>query len=95
MELHNLMEDKVIFLTEKMMNQDSKYCHCKRCQMDVVAMTLNRVEPKYVVSSKGNVYGRVNLMNSQSDADIVKEITKSMTIVGESPRHDEKEKEQS
>ncbi|MDN6195878.1 MAG: late competence development ComFB family protein [Atopostipes suicloacalis] len=87
MELHNLMEDKVIELTHDIMNKNNGFCHCEQCRMDVVALTLNRVEPKYVVSNTGKLYGKANLLTRQSDADIVKEITKSMVIVGEKPRH--------
>lgn len=88
MKLHNIMEDKVADITKRLMKGDQDYCTCSRCKLDVIALALNEVKPKYVVTDKGELYGRANLMTNQSDADIIKEVTKAIEIVRESPRHD-------
>ena len=40
------------------------------------------------MTDKGELYGRANLMTNQSDTDIVKEVTRVIDNVKESPRHD-------
>lgn len=88
MKLHNIMEDKVADITNRLMKGDQDLCTCDRCKLDVIALALNEVQPKYVVTDKGSLYGRANLMTNQSDADIIKEVTRAIDIVRESPRHD-------
>ena len=88
MYLHNVMEDKVTDLTANLMEEEKNFCSCNRCQLDVIALTLNRIKPKYVVTNKGELYSRAQMMTSQFDADIVKEITKSIDIERENPRHE-------
>lgn len=88
MKLHNIMEDKVTDVTKRLMSGEQDFCTCERCQLDVVALALNQVQPKYVVTDKGELYGRANLMTNQSDTDIIKEVTRAIDIVRESPRHD-------
>jgi len=59
MELHNTVEDKVIAQVDELFEQlsnestDKKYCTCKKCRMDVICYTLNRVTPHYILSSRG------------------------------------------
>lgn len=88
MKLHNIMEDKVKDLTNQLMKDEQDFCTCERCKLDVIALSLNRIQPKYVVSDKGELFGRANLMTSQYDADLVKEVTKSIDIVRANPSHD-------
>lgn len=88
MKLHNIMEEKVIDLTNRLMTEDQEFCTCERCKLDVMALSLNRIQPKYVVTDKGELYGRANLMTSQYDADIVKEVTKAIDIVRKNPNHE-------
>ncbi len=82
------MEDKVTDVTNRLMRGDQDFCTCDRCKLDVIALALNAVPSKYVVTDKGELFGRANLMTNQSDADIIKEVTKAIDIVRDSPRHD-------
>lgn len=88
MKLHNIMEDKVTDITKRLMQDGQDFCTCDRCKLDVIAIALNAVPSKYVVTDKGELFGRANLMTNQSDADIIKEVTRAIDIVRESPRHD-------
>lgn len=88
MKLHNVMEDKVMDIANRLIKNEQEFCTCPRCKLDVMALALNELPPKYVVSEKGELYGRANLMTNQSDADIIKEITKAIEIVKTSPLHD-------
>lgn len=88
MELHNLLEEEVIKAVNDQLKATSIACDCDKCKMDIVAITLNNLKPKYVVSRKGRLYGRIANMTYQYNADIVKEVTKAISIVGENPLHE-------
>jgi competence protein ComFB len=59
MELHNsikgLVISKVDEIFEAIVNDGNKkkYCVCEQCRMDVCCYVLNRIPPRYVVSSRG------------------------------------------
>lgn len=88
MELRNLMEDVVKDTINKLLSEDENICHCDKCKLDIAAIALNNLKPKYVVTEKGHLYGKVDTMNYQFDADLIKEITKAMQIVKKQPHHD-------
>lgn len=87
MEMHNLLEEEVIKAVNNQLKETPVICDCDKCRMDIVAITLNNLKPKYVVSDKGRLYGRINNMTYQYNADIVKEVTKAISIVGANPLH--------
>ncbi len=91
MKLHNIMEDKVTEIANLLLKNEQDICTCDRCKLDVMALALNQVTPKYVVTSTGELYGKANMMTSQSDADIMTAVTKAIDIVKQNPRHDQGE----
>lgn len=52
------------------------------------AITLNRLEPFYVVTKVGKAYGKLNELELQYKADVIREIARALSIVAEHPRHD-------
>ena len=89
MELRNLMEDAVEDAINQLLSGKENVCHCDRCKLDIAAIALNNLKPKYVVTERGHLYGKVDTMNYQFDVDLIKEITKAMQIVKEHPHHGE------
>jgi len=78
MEFHNIVEDKVISLVDKIFdelckeNKDNKHCICTKCKMDVICYTLNRVTPYYILSSRGaSRVQNEDFQHQQQTADIV------------------------
>ncbi|MCI8649005.1 MAG: late competence development ComFB family protein [Anaerotruncus sp.] len=63
-------------------------CKCDICRMDVMAIALNRLPPKYVVSTQGEVYSRAAAMSVQRSTDITAAIVEAIQLVKEKPRHD-------
>jgi competence protein ComFB len=57
--------------------------------MDRIAYALNSCPPKYVVSDKGKLYAKLNVLQGQFDADVVRAITDAAVRVDKSPRHDD------
>lgn len=89
MELHNLMEIEVKHTLNHLIKTaaDSINCQCDLCKLDIVAITLNSLPPKYIVTDKGLLYSKVANMNHQFGADIIASLTQAIDIVNKNPRH--------
>ncbi len=87
MNLHNTMEKAVFNIIDNVLSKRDDICKCDKCKLDIIAIVLNNLPPKYVVTEKGELYSRVDEMEVQFGADIIKEIVKAIDIVLKSPRH--------
>ena len=87
-QLKNYMEDCVVDLIEPVLSNMGA-CTCDICKLDVLAMVLNEVKPKYVVTRKGTLYTRLDVLQNQFNVDIVMSLTKAAKIVSANPRHEE------
>ena len=63
------------------------FCHCNQCEMDIIAIALNALKPKYVASneSRDAAFGQLN--TSENIEEINKQIIRAIHIVGRNPRH--------
>lgn len=64
-----------------------KMCTCKRCINDVVALTLNHIAPRYVVTKKGKLYARINACLPQYQAELLEAIGNACETVRLNTRH--------
>ncbi len=87
MELHNYMEDIVKSILEKILAEREDVCKCEKCKLDMMALALNRLPPKYVVTQKGRIYTKLSELELQLKADVTKEVTKAIEIVKNNPQH--------
>ena len=78
MEYRNLMEDIVLQNLDTVMVAEGG-CTCDACKSDVVAYTLNHLEPHYVATRQG--------CELQSRADVVAAISEAAVMVAKNPRH--------
>lgn len=88
MELHNLMEEEVLNVIDNIKKERGLFCNCEKCRLDIAAVALNNLNPKYVVTEKGYLYARVNNMNYQFNTDVVTAVIKAIEVVGKNPKHD-------
>ena len=88
MELNNILEDEIIYIVNNILKDRKDVCTCNKCKMDIAAIALNNLKPKYVVTEKGGLYSKLDTMNSQFDADLIKEVTKAIEIVKNKPQHE-------
>ncbi|MCF6460080.1 late competence development ComFB family protein [Clostridium sp. Cult3] len=88
MELRNLMEDEVMNTIDRVLKDRDEVCGCDKCRLDIAAIALNNLKPKYVVTEKGGLYAKVDTLDYQYDVDLVKEITKAIEIVDKEPHHE-------
>ncbi len=82
----NIMEELVDSLLDVYM-KDVGMCACEQCRADVRAFALNCLPPRYVVSTGGGIFVRVNALTCQSQADIATAIMKGIRVVMANPRH--------
>ncbi|MBC9784918.1 late competence development ComFB family protein [Heliobacterium chlorum] len=85
--LHNLMEDVVLSVLDELLPQHPEVCSCDQCRLDIIAAALNRLPARYVVTSKGEVYSKVNVLISQFRVDVISAIANGMMVVAKNPRH--------
>ena len=87
-QVKNYMENCVVD-SMKMVLKQINACQCDKCSADILAIALNTLPPKYVVTEKGELYSKLATLRQQFDVDIIAAITKAAVIVGRSPRHNE------
>ena len=84
--IKNYMEEVVLNLMEGVLD-DINMCKCEMCVMDIAALALNDLPPKYIATEKGELYSKVNSLRNQFEVDVIAAITKSAVLVKRSPRH--------
>ena len=87
MRLKNYMEDMVQSKLPQVLER-MDVCKCERCQLDIMAYVLNKLPPKYVVTTKGTMYAKLLLLQSQFEADVVTGITQAAAVIDAAPRHE-------
>ncbi|WMJ83060.1 late competence development ComFB family protein [Oscillospiraceae bacterium LTW-04] len=64
-------------------------CTCARCREDVIALALNNLPPKYVVSDAGALFVKMTQLENINEVEITRQVAAAMKVVDESPHHDE------
>ncbi len=83
----NYMEEAVETTLEEVLARKDDVCKCDRCKMDIKALALNNLPPKYVVTDIGYVYTKANELAAQFKTDITVAITNALKTVSKNPRH--------
>ena len=86
MRLHNYMEDIVLNNLNLLLEKENM-CKCEKCKLDIMALALNRLPSKYVVTHKGHIYAKLAELELQLKADVIRELTKAIEIVKNNPQH--------
>lgn len=94
MQLKNYMEIAVEHVLPNLLNAFPNFCRCEHCMMDIKAIALNKLKPHYIVTDKGEMFTKVQEMNIQFEADVMKALIDAIAIVGSSPRHEDKTDEE-
>jgi competence protein ComFB len=88
LELTNFMEHVVTDYVDEVLAEENEFCDCPRCRLDVIAIALNDVKPKYVVTTKGYAYARMGELQAQFKADTIVAVSRALKIVKAHPRHE-------
>ena len=84
--IKNYMEDLVSNTIKKIV-KPTDCCLCERCHMDVMAMALNNLPSKYIVTDKGELFTKISILEQQFEVDVVSAVMKAAMTVAENPRH--------
>ena len=84
--IKNYMHDLVENSLEKIA-QNMDCCLCDRCRMDIMALALNNLPSKYVVTDRGEVYAKTSLLQQQFEVDVLAATMSAAMIVSKNPRH--------
>ena len=84
--LKNYMEDAVAEKLPTLIKQMG-LCDCERCKYDMMAYVLNKLPPKYVVTNKGSLFAKLDVIQSQMDVSILAYLTQAAAIVKDRPNH--------
>lgn len=92
MKIHNLMEELVenkvnsLYADLKETNAVWLTCDCENCRLDAMAFVLNRIPPKYIISSRGITHTAADGNLSQIKADIDALAIEGIRLVSSSTR---------
>jgi len=81
--LVNAMETVVLEKLDSVLAK-FKCCKCDRCKKDIVAITLNKISPKYIVLQEGQPTPDIDV---QTNAEVVTAIIQAVLAVRAKPRH--------
>jgi len=84
--LVNILEE-VMRLTAPSVMEELGMCCCERCVNDVMAIALNAMSPKYVVTQRGALFSKVASYGNQYKTDMLSAITKACIQVKTEPSH--------
>jgi competence protein ComFB len=85
MKVFNAMEVLVAELLEEIWPELDMRCKCDVCKADVLALTLNRVPPRYVSKGQGIAYVKAEQFNKQAVTNILIQITNASIKVSDNP----------
>ena len=87
MEFKNYMEVIVENKLDEILAKYPNCCKCDSCRMDIAVLALNNLKPKYVSTVKGQIFARIDSMNSQYEVEVIRQIAEAIEKVALHPRH--------
>jgi competence protein ComFB len=93
MKIHNLMEDIILEKVHEIFDEEDTdlknkgCCTCYQCRLDVACYVLNRIQSKYMTSSRGLAHLRTEYQNNlQKAADLVSLINDGIKQISSAKR---------
>lgn len=80
--MESIVKDKIIYFMRQF-----DVCTCDRCVADMIALTMNGLTPKYIVTSPAAVDPLISFYTNKLISDVTVEATKACIIVKDNPRH--------
>jgi len=67
--------------------EEADVCHCEICRLDVMALMLNNLKPKYVVTDTGALFAQLDEFDPQNKIDFMTIMSQATETVKSGPRH--------
>lgn len=87
-DVQNITEEMVQALMGEVV-QDTGMCGCARCRADLLALSLNKLKPRYKVTGEGDTMQRFLSLIPQNKADLYRTMYEEAMLVKANPRHNE------
>ncbi|PTY81922.1 hypothetical protein B5V88_02045 [Heyndrickxia sporothermodurans] len=86
--MFNVMEEIVRNAIDEHKDQLNLTCACENCLDDILALSLNRLPPKYIVNPNTSPFVRAAYTaDRQGAANIISTVFQAAEIVSKNPRH--------
>ena len=86
--MQNVLEESVHEVFFRLRELEAGYCHCSKCQDDVITHALNHARPRYISGAGvGSAVTRVALTRDQAQAEVAVLVLEAMRRVQRNPRH--------
>ncbi|OCA88954.1 late competence development ComFB family protein [Pseudobacillus wudalianchiensis] len=87
MVIHNVMEEVVKGIITDQLDHLHLSCKCERCQEDILALSLNKVTPRYIVNDSREPLVKAKYMiDRQEQANIVTVVAQAAALVSANKR---------
>jgi len=86
LQLRNYTEEAVELYLDRWF-KETNICQCESCRLDTMAIMLNNLTPKYVVTEKGALYAQLVDFDPQHKVEFMTVLTQAVQIVSQKPRH--------
>lgn len=87
MKLKNYMETLVEEALDKGMTSYPDVCKCQRCRLDMMALALNNLPPRYIVAERGLTHVNLEAATAQFSSDVLYAVNQAISLIGMRPRH--------
>lgn len=81
------VEEMLDDLLSKYAEKNPGTCSCTRCRLDIMAIALNNLPTRYVVTDKGSIFTKVSMEQIGGRAQVAAAILNAIKIVQKNPRH--------
>lgn len=88
-DLLNYTEIMIDNNIESVLEKYTDICKCEKCRLDIKAIALNSLLPRYVVTQIGQIYKKLDELDDQMKVDVIRALTYAVEKVKCSPRHDD------
>lgn len=85
-KLKNYMEELIAQRTDELL-KIMNICKCEKCRLDIMALALNDLPARYVVTEKGELYTKLNELEQQFGVSVDTAIIKAAVSVNKNPKH--------
>lgn len=86
-QLRNYTEEAVKVYLDRWFHE-AACCHCDICRLDVMAIMLNNLKQKYVVTEKGALFAQLDDFDPQYKIDLMTLMSQAAQQVSARSRHD-------
>ena len=85
-QLRNHTEEAVRLYVDKNFPSEN-YCSCEGCKLDIMAIMLNNMQQKFVVTEQGEMYAKMSDFDPQYKTDLMVNMEMAIKAVAKLPKH--------